>query len=159
MATKGILGTEPPHLPAADSNPTDAAAGSSPKIKKHQTTSGIGQPTRPPAARREAGQKIEQALRASELSYRRLFETAKDGVLILEADTGRITNVNPFLTHLLGFSREEMIGKTVGELSPFKDIGSNQAMLARLQADGYARYEDLPLETRDGRKIATTTAP
>lgn len=93
-------------------------------------------------------------LRASELSYRRLFETAKDGILILDADTGRITDVNPFLFNLLGFSRGEMIGKTVGELSPFKDIESNQAMLERLQKDGYVRYENLPLETRDGRKVA-----
>jgi PAS domain S-box-containing protein len=97
---------------------------------------------------------IENVLRASELSYRRLFEAAKDGILILEVDTGRITDVNPFLYKLLGFSRDEMIGKTVGELSPFKDIESNQAMLERLQAHGYVRYEDLPLETRDGRKIA-----
>jgi PAS domain S-box-containing protein len=95
-----------------------------------------------------------EALRASELSYRRLFEAAKDGILILDVDTGRINDVNPFLSNLLGFSRSEMIGKTVGELSPFKDIESNQAMLERLQKGGYVRYEDLPLETKDGRKIA-----
>jgi PAS domain S-box-containing protein len=95
-----------------------------------------------------------EALRASELSYRRLFEAAKDGILILDVDTGRITDVNPFLFKLLGFSRDEMIGKTVGELSPFKDIESNQAMLERLQKNEYVRYEDLPLETRDGRHIA-----
>jgi PAS domain S-box-containing protein len=96
----------------------------------------------------------EHVLRASELSYRRLFEAAKDGILILDADTGRIDDVNPFLFHLLGFSRSEMVGKTVGELSPFKDIESNQAMLERLQKDGYVRYDDLPLETRDCRRIA-----
>jgi PAS domain S-box-containing protein len=98
--------------------------------------------------------RTEQALRASELSYRRLFEAAKDGILILDVDTGRINDVNPFLFKLLGFSRSEMVGKTVGELSPFKDIESNQAMLERLQQHGYVRYEDLPLETRDGRRIA-----
>jgi PAS domain S-box-containing protein len=98
--------------------------------------------------------RTEQALRASELSYRRLFEAARDGILILDVDTGRINDVNPFLVGLLGFSRSEMVGKTVGELSPFKDIVSNQAMLERLQKDGYVRYEDLPLETRDGRHIA-----
>ena len=97
---------------------------------------------------------MQLALRASELSYRRLFEAAKDGILILDVDTGRITDVNPFLFQLLGFSHSEMIGKTVGELSPFKDIESNQIMLERLQKDGYVRYEDLPLETRDGRRIA-----
>jgi len=62
--------------------------------------------------------------------------------------------VNPFLCKLLGFSPSEMVGRTVGELSPFRDIVSNQAMLERLQEHGYVRYEDLPLETRDGRKIA-----
>ncbi len=93
----------------------------------------------------------EQALRASELSYRRLFETAQDGIFILNADTGRISDANPFLVKLLGFSHGEMVGCTVADLSPFKDIESNQAMLERLQTHGYVRYENLPLETRDGR--------
>ncbi len=96
----------------------------------------------------------EQDLRASELSYRRLFEGAKDGILILENDTGRISDANPFVTQLLGFSHAEMVGRTVGELSPFKDIESNKVMLQRLQDHGYVRYEHLPLETRDGRRIA-----
>jgi PAS domain S-box-containing protein len=101
----------------------------------------------------ENGSETEM-LRASELSYRRLFEAARDGILILDVETGRITDVNPFLVELLGFSRNEMLGQTVGELSPFRDIESNQAMLEQLQQHGYVRYEDLPLETRDGRKIA-----
>jgi PAS domain S-box-containing protein len=95
-----------------------------------------------------------RALHASELSYRRLFESARDGILILDVETGRIVDVNPFLVELLGFSRDGMVGKTVGELSPFKDVVANRAMLERLQKDGYVRYEDLPLETRDGRYIA-----
>src|ERR1035441_4741465 len=102
----------------------------------------------------DSAARTEQALRAFELSYRRLFEAAQDGILILDVDTGRITDANPFLVKLLGFSHAEMVGQTVGELSPFKDIVSNQAMLERLQMDGYVRYEDLPLETKDGRKVA-----
>jgi PAS domain S-box-containing protein len=100
-----------------------------------------------------AERKNRAVLQASEVSYRRLFETAQDGILILESETGRITDVNPFLTKLLGFSRAEMIGQTVGELSPFKDHVANEAMLAELQKQGYVRYEHLPLETKDGRKI------
>ncbi len=96
----------------------------------------------------------ELMIRASELSYRRLFETAKDGIMILDGATGRIRDVNPFLTGLLGFSLDEMVGEVVCELSPFKGIESNQAMLLRLQKDGHIRYEHLPLETRAGRKIA-----
>jgi PAS domain S-box-containing protein len=109
---------------------------------------------------REAEMRAEEAkkrsgeMAASELRYRRLFEAARDGILILDAATGRINDSNPFLTELLGFSHSEMCGKTVGELSPFKDIESNKVMLERLQKDKYVRYEGLPLETRDGRKIA-----
>ena len=96
----------------------------------------------------------DQALRDSELSYRRLFESARDGILILDMETGRISDVNQFLVDLLGFSHAEMIGKTVGELSPFRNIESKMAILEPLKRDGYVRYENLPLETRDGRQIA-----
>lgn len=102
----------------------------------------------------EPDKRTEHALRASEMSYRRLFEAARDGILILDEKSGRITDVNPFLSELLGFTHEEMIGRTVAELSPFKDILSNESMLEGLKRNGYARYDDLPLETRDGRKIA-----
>ena len=98
--------------------------------------------------------RTERALRASEVSYRRLFEAAQDGILLLDVDTGRIDDVNPFLAKLLGFTHDEMIGKTVGELSPFRDIESNKAMLEQLQQHGYVRYEDLPLKTSDGRQVA-----
>jgi PAS domain S-box-containing protein len=102
----------------------------------------------PPDAR------LQNELRASELSYRRLFEAANDGILILDLKSGRINDVNPFLCNLLGFSRHEMLGKTVAEVSPFKDIEPNQAMLAKLQKEGCVRYDDLPLETRDGHNVA-----
>jgi PAS domain S-box-containing protein len=123
----------------------------------HQNENVTGCKTRMEQAEARTDQaeiRTEQAIHTSELSYRRLFEAAKDGILILDVDTGRINDVNPFLFNLLGFSRSEMIGKTVGELSPFKDIESNKVLLERLQKDGYVRYENLPLETRDGRKIA-----
>jgi len=102
----------------------------------------------------EAETRSEQVIRASELSYRRLFEAAKDGILILEADTGRISDANPFLVEMLGFSRDELVGKPVWELGPFKDIVSNKSKFEHLQRHGYVRYENLPLETKEGHKIA-----
>ena len=90
----------------------------------------------------------------SEESSRLLFETAKDGILVLDLKTGLITDVNPFLVELLGFSQHEMVGRTIGELSAFKDIPFNHSTLGWLQKGGYIRYENLPLETRDGRHVA-----
>ena len=61
-------------------------------------------------------QSADYALKASEMRYRRLFETAQDGILILNADTGQIDDVNPFLTDLLGYTREQLLGnRTLGD--------------------------------------------
>jgi len=95
----------------------------------------------------------EQALKISELRYRRLFEAAQDGILILNADNGRIDDVNPFLTDMLGYSREQLLGKTVWDIVPFKDVEAAKAEFRDLQRESYVRYDDIPLETKDGRSI------
>jgi PAS domain S-box-containing protein len=105
-------------------------------------------------ARKRAEKRAEDALEESEKRYRRLFEAAKDGILILDADTGKIVDVNPFLIELTGYSREEFLGKQLWEIGSFNDIAASMVSFAELQAKHYIRYEDLPLETRDGRKIA-----
>jgi PAS domain S-box-containing protein len=96
----------------------------------------------------------ERAERASELRYRRLFESAKDGILILDADSGQIVDANPFLTNLLGYSREELIGKELWEIGLFNDIAAARDSFEELRDKGYVRYDDLPLETRGGAVIA-----
>ena len=101
----------------------------------------------------QAETRSEQAIRASEVNYRRLFESTKDGILILEADTGRISDVNPFLLEMLGYSHGELVGTPIWELGPFKDIVSNRAKFEQLHQQGYVLSENLPLETKDGRKI------
>jgi PAS domain S-box-containing protein len=94
-----------------------------------------------------------EALIVSELRYRRLFEAAQDGILILDAETGMIVDVNPFLVEMLGFSREVFVGKRIWELGCFKDTIANQDNFAELRRKGYIRYDDMPLETVDGRRI------
>ncbi len=96
----------------------------------------------------------EEALKTSETRYRRLFETAQDGILILDAETGQISDVNPFLVEILGYSHEEFLGKKLWEIGPFKNIEASKATFGELQRKGYVRYEDLPLETKDGRPMA-----
>lgn len=91
-----------------------------------------------------------EALRVSEIRYRRLFETAKDGILILDASTGKIEDANPFMEDLLGFSQTELVGKSLWEIGLFKDIAANQKMFRELKKREYVRYEDLPLEAKTG---------
>ena len=92
-------------------------------------------------------------IKTSELRYRRLFEAAQDGILILNAETGAITDVNPFLINLLKYSREEFIGKKLWEVGAFKDIKASKNAFLALQKNEYIRYKDLPLRTNDGNLI------
>jgi len=95
----------------------------------------------------------ELALSASEVRYRRLFETAKDGILILDAKTGMVDDVNPYMSELLGLSYDQLVGRKVWELGFLKDIAASRENFLELQQHEYIRYEDLPLETADGQRI------
>jgi PAS domain S-box-containing protein len=116
----------------------------------------VNRPSRKGGGPPESGiterKRIEAALKASETRYRRLFETAKDGILILDADTGAITDVNPFLQNLLGYSYAELLGKRLWEIGPFRDIAASRNAFRKLQKKKYIRYEDLPLETKGHRR-------
>lgn len=95
----------------------------------------------------------EDALNILETRYRRLFESAKDGILILNAESGKIVDVNPFLIDLLGYSKKEFIEKFIWEIGSFQDIYENKEKFLELQQKEYVRYDDLPLVASDGRKI------
>ncbi|MFH1027893.1 MAG: PAS domain S-box protein [Pseudomonadota bacterium] len=94
------------------------------------------------------------SLQDSEKRYRRLFESAKDGILILDAETGMVVDVNPFLLQLLGYTYEALCGQYIWDLGVFKDIAASKDAFKTLQDNEYIRYEDLPLETREGQPIA-----
>jgi len=100
-----------------------------------------------------AKKSIELSQKESELRYRRLFEAAQDGILILDAESGAITDVNPFLINMLGYSREEFIKKKLWEVGAFKDVKASKVAFEALQKNEYIRYKDLPLRAKDGKLI------
>ncbi len=97
--------------------------------------------------------RTDELLKISEARFRRLFETAQDGILILDAKTGSITEANPFLVALTGYAQPELIGKKLWEIGPFKDIEKSKAAFQELQTKAYVRYENLPLQSKDGRRL------
>ena len=92
----------------------------------------------------------ERTLGLSELRYRRVFEGAEDGILILNAETGRIEDANPFMTELLGYAHDQFVGRHLWEIGLFKDIEQSKNAFRELQEKGDIRYEDLPLQDENG---------
>lgn len=98
-----------------------------------------------------AARRSESDLKISETRYRRLFETAQDGILILDEKTGNIIDANPFILTLLGYSSEDILGKKLWEIGFIQDKTRARSAFNALQKDGYIRYEELPLKAKSGR--------
>ena len=96
---------------------------------------------------------VDAALKGSELRYRRLFQTAKDGILILDASTGKIIDANPFMSGLLGYEHDEFLGRELWQIGLFGDKAASRAAYRELREKGYIRYDHLPLKTKGGREV------
>lgn len=93
----------------------------------------------------------EEEKAASELRYRRLFETAQDGILIINAGTGKIADVNQYLLDMMGYSRDELLGKRLWDIGAFRDATKTRETYEELQRNDHVRYDDVPLETKTGQ--------
>jgi PAS domain S-box-containing protein len=89
-------------------------------------------------------------MRASEVRYRRLFEAARDGILILDPKTRKITDANPFMSELLGYTHAELLGKELWEIGLLRDEKASQSAFRELRRKRFIRYEDLPLQNKAG---------
>lgn len=98
---------------------------------------------------------LERSLIEAEQHFRRLFETANDGILLLEKSEGKITHSNPALTAMLGYSKEECIGHKVQDIGFPDDMSDIEMIQLILQKDGIIHYDDTPLQTKDGQMVDT----
>lgn len=95
----------------------------------------------------------ELALKDSEMRYRRLFQTAKDGILILDANTGKIIDANAFMSALVGLEPGELLGRELYEIGMYADQSENKAAFRELQETKYLRHDHLPVRHRNGHKV------
>ena len=125
----------------------------SPVRGKSKLKPGVKTTTKPKIQRAEQRATSIKTLKDSELRYRRLFEAAQDGILILDARTGAIDDVNPYLIAMLGYSREEFVKRKLWEVGAFKDVEASKIEFKVLQEKGFVRHENLPLRAKGGQLI------
>jgi PAS domain S-box-containing protein len=121
-------------------------------VSKASVDSGDGM-SAPPLGDGVVQPREELSLAQSELRFRRLFEAAKDGILILDGERGAIIEANPFLMDLLGCSHAELVGKHLWEIGLLGDEAASRKSFRELQEKGYVRYENLPLRTNRGSHV------
>ncbi len=97
--------------------------------------------------------KLNENLKESEIRYRRLFETAKDGILILDFETGSILDANPFIVKTIDLPLEEILGKKLWEIGLFSNKEESERAFTELKTIGYIRFEDMPIQRRNGEII------
>jgi len=95
----------------------------------------------------------EERLMDSEGRYRRPDEEAQNGILILDAQTGVILDMNPVLTRMLDYSPAELLGKTLWEIGLPKDESASRQAFHELIEKGHVHYDDLPFVTKSGRPV------
>lgn len=97
--------------------------------------------------------RMENELKEYEERFRRLFETAKDGLLLIDKQTGNIVNVNPAIVEMLGYSSEEFIGKKLRDIGLLKDIKDFKETIRELIQAGFINYENVVAETKQGQLV------
>ena len=123
------------------------------KTRDHLTASGLRRLSDSPERQTRAA-----GARVSERHYRRLFDSTKEGILVLDADSGRIRDLNPFLIDLLGCTRRELIGKNLRDIGAFQSRDMAERVFAQLRTAGQCRFDNGLLETKDGRRISLEIA-
>jgi PAS domain S-box-containing protein len=96
-------------------------------------------------------EQLFEKLKVSEVRYRRLFETAKDGILILDFETGDILDANPFIINIIDFPLVEIVGKKLWEIGLFSNKEESELAFIELKTNGYIRFEDMPILRRNGQ--------
>lgn len=93
----------------------------------------------------------DEKFKESESRYRRLFEAAQDGILILDFETGDITDANPFIVKIIDFPLEQVLGKKLWEIGLFSNREESERAFTELKTNGYIRFEDMPIQRRNGK--------
>ncbi len=95
---------------------------------------------------------VSERQETAEIQYRRLFESAKDGVVVLESPAGRVIDVNPYLLELSRYPKSELLGRSFAELPLFLNSEEMRRLVSETIEKGMAHYDSVPLRGRDGRE-------
>ncbi|MFW6142654.1 MAG: PAS domain-containing protein, partial [Desulfovermiculus sp.] len=99
--------------------------------------------------------RLEDLIIDSEERYRRLFETADDGIVLLEKDQGNITHANPSFEKMLGYNKKEVLDNKLQNFVVLPDSHDFQTLMQVLNKEGIIKFDDVPVTTKSRGHIDT----
>ena len=96
------------------------------------------------------GETMERSLQASEERFRRAFETAQDGMLLVEKPDGHVVNSNQSAEDILGYSKQSLQKKKLWELGILKDERQFRQTALKLEEQGMVGLPDTTIPIRRG---------
>ena len=98
---------------------------------------------------------VTERKEAAEIQYRRMFESARDGIVVIDGGTGQVIDVNPFFLELTRYSRQEIVGQAFWEIPPFRKAEEGRTLVPETNEKGVVQYDSVNLQAHDGRQLVT----
>jgi two-component system CheB/CheR fusion protein len=96
---------------------------------------------------------VTERKEAAEIQFRRLFESAKDGFIVIDGKTGQVIDVNPFFLELTRYSRQDIVGQAFWEIPPFRKAEEGRRLVPETTEHGVTQYDAVNLQAQDGRQL------
>ncbi len=89
---------------------------------------------------------------SAEIQYRRLFESATDGIIVLSSPVGTVLDINPYFLEMSRYPLAELLNKKFWEIEPFIREKEMRQLVPEAVSRGAARYDSVRLYGKDGRE-------
>jgi PAS domain S-box-containing protein len=100
----------------------------------------------------------EAALKEGHERFEAVFRTSPIGIALGRLDDGRFVDLNPALEALLGYRRDEVLGRTAAELGLWVEPEQRAAVMQALATEGHAPVIETRLNTRGGGRVEVSFA-
>jgi PAS domain S-box-containing protein len=119
------------------------------RLNARRITSRDHQPHRLLLAIEDVTERKEKA----EIQYRRLFESARDAILIVDASSGEVVDMNPYFNELTRYQRGQVVGKRFWDLDVFHKSEEAARLIPETRRERNARYDSVRVRARDGAEL------
>jgi PAS domain S-box-containing protein len=94
--------------------------------------------------------RAEEALKKSEQKFAKIFHSVPAQIALTTLAEGRCIDINETCLKILGYQREEVIGRTMLELGVWEERSDRERIVHKLEKQGFVRDLEIRFRSKDG---------